>query len=184
MMGVGDAFMTVIELPDEPAAALKAKAAAAGLTLEGWLIKLAAAESSAEHPLQTAADIVLAASVAKSSEGRELAELRRLLRGDAEQLADEFHLGDHISFARPSHPTLSDHAHRLNATQGSSRCPHRPITLRQPGSAFYIAVVLLHYVVEVFALSQFAASWNDAVLLQLVHRRRVGAVLIHVNHPW
>lgn len=52
--------MTVIELPDEPAAALKAKAAAAGLTLEGWLIKLAAAESSAEHPLQTAADIVLA----------------------------------------------------------------------------------------------------------------------------
>jgi hypothetical protein len=87
MMGVGDAFMTVIELPDEPAAALKAKAAAAGLTLEGWLIKLAAAESSAEHPLQTAADIVLAASVAKSSEGRELAELRRFLRGDAEQLA-------------------------------------------------------------------------------------------------
>ena len=52
--------MTVIELPDEQAAALKAKAAAAGLTLEAWLNKLASAELSAERPLQTAADIVLA----------------------------------------------------------------------------------------------------------------------------
>jgi plasmid stability protein len=52
--------MTVIELPDEQAAALRAKAAAAGLTLEAWLNKLAGAEPSAERPLQTAADIVLA----------------------------------------------------------------------------------------------------------------------------
>ena len=36
--------MTVIELPDEQAAALKAKAAAEGLTLEAWLNKLAGAE--------------------------------------------------------------------------------------------------------------------------------------------
>jgi hypothetical protein len=33
--------MTVIELPDQQAAALKAKAAAQGLTLEAWLKKLA-----------------------------------------------------------------------------------------------------------------------------------------------
>lgn len=33
--------MTVIELPDEHAAALKAKAAMQGLTLEAWLKKLA-----------------------------------------------------------------------------------------------------------------------------------------------
>ncbi len=52
--------MTVIEFPDEQAAALKAKAAAAGLTLEAWLNKVASAEQSAERPLQTAADIVLA----------------------------------------------------------------------------------------------------------------------------
>jgi hypothetical protein len=52
--------MTVIELPDDQAAALKAKAAA-GLTLEAWLNKLAGVEPepSAEQPLQTAADIVL-----------------------------------------------------------------------------------------------------------------------------
>ncbi len=36
--------MTVIELSDEQAAALKAKAAAQGLTLEAWLKKLATAE--------------------------------------------------------------------------------------------------------------------------------------------
>ena len=52
--------MTVIELPDEQATALKAKAAA-GLTLEAWLSKLAEVEPepSAERPLQTAADIIL-----------------------------------------------------------------------------------------------------------------------------
>ena len=51
--------MTVIEPPDEQAAALKAKAAAEGLTLEAWLNRLACAEPSAEQPLKTAADIVL-----------------------------------------------------------------------------------------------------------------------------
>ncbi len=34
-------------------------------------------------------------SVAKSTEGRGLAELRRFLRGDAEKLADEFYWGEH-----------------------------------------------------------------------------------------
>ena len=51
--------MTVIELPDEQANALKAKAAAEGLSLEAWLNKLADAEPAAERPLQTAADIVV-----------------------------------------------------------------------------------------------------------------------------
>jgi hypothetical protein len=39
--------MTTIQLPDEQAAALKARAAALGLTLEDWLGRLAAAETSA-----------------------------------------------------------------------------------------------------------------------------------------
>jgi hypothetical protein len=37
--------MTVIELPDEQATALKAKAAAQGLTLEAWLKRLADEEA-------------------------------------------------------------------------------------------------------------------------------------------
>lgn len=55
--------MTVIELADEDAAALKAKAATAGLTLEAWLKQLAGTEenpSSTEWPLQAAAEIILA----------------------------------------------------------------------------------------------------------------------------
>ncbi len=54
----------MIELHDADAAALTAKATAAGLTLEAWLKRLAGAEEkqedkSAAQPLQTAADIVL-----------------------------------------------------------------------------------------------------------------------------
>ena len=47
--------MTVIELPDEQAAALKAKASAAGLTLEAWLQKLAAEQ---ERPTRHIADVI------------------------------------------------------------------------------------------------------------------------------
>jgi len=41
--------MTLIELPDNQAAALKAKAASQGLTLKGWLEKLAE-DSTADVP--------------------------------------------------------------------------------------------------------------------------------------
>jgi hypothetical protein len=43
--------MTVIELPDKQAAALKAKAAAQGLTLEAWLKRLADEAALANAPL-------------------------------------------------------------------------------------------------------------------------------------
>src|SRR5579864_5366726 len=42
--------MTRIELPDQEVAALKAKAAAEGLTLEAWLKKLANEEASSTAP--------------------------------------------------------------------------------------------------------------------------------------
>ena len=42
--------MTVIELPDQQAAALKAKAAAQGLTLEAWLKDLAGEEAPSAAP--------------------------------------------------------------------------------------------------------------------------------------
>jgi hypothetical protein len=52
--------MTVIELPDEQAAALKAKAAAEGLSLEAWLKKLAAEqEQPAGRPLRHIADVIV-----------------------------------------------------------------------------------------------------------------------------
>lgn len=51
--------MAVIELPDEQAEALKAKAAAEGLSLEAWLNRLAGAEQPVEKPLQTVADIIV-----------------------------------------------------------------------------------------------------------------------------
>jgi hypothetical protein len=42
--------MTVIELPDQQAAALKARAAAQGLTLEAWLERLAEEEAFSTAP--------------------------------------------------------------------------------------------------------------------------------------
>jgi hypothetical protein len=51
--------MVVIELPDDQAAALKAKAAAQGLTLEDWFRSLAAETPAKAGGVQAAADIVL-----------------------------------------------------------------------------------------------------------------------------
>ncbi len=52
--------MTVIELPDEQAAALKAKANAAGLTLEAWLKQLAAEqEQPPSRPPRHIADVIV-----------------------------------------------------------------------------------------------------------------------------
>ncbi len=53
--------MAVIELPDQQAAALKARAAAQGLTLEAWLKQLADEEASsvsARSPQEAAARIL------------------------------------------------------------------------------------------------------------------------------
>lgn len=50
--------MTVIEIPDEQAAALKAKANAAGLTLEAWLEKLAAEQEPPRRPHRHIADVI------------------------------------------------------------------------------------------------------------------------------
>lgn len=52
--------MTVIELPDEQAAALKARAAAAGLTLEAWLQNLAEQElPPPSRPRRHIADVIV-----------------------------------------------------------------------------------------------------------------------------
>jgi hypothetical protein len=51
--------MAVIELSDEHAAALKAKAASEGLSLEAWLQKLAEQECPASRPHQHIADVLL-----------------------------------------------------------------------------------------------------------------------------
>ncbi len=51
--------MTVIELSDEQAAALNAKAAAEGLSLTEWLQQLAEQAKPASQPLRHIADIIL-----------------------------------------------------------------------------------------------------------------------------
>ncbi len=77
--------MTVIEIPDDQAAALKARAAAQGLTLEAWLGKLAEESSDAEprKPLKTGRGMLAKYGPAPSAE--EIDENRKdMFRGFAE----------------------------------------------------------------------------------------------------
>lgn len=75
--------MTVIELPDEQAAALKAKAAAQGLSLEGWFKKLAEDSTPEEKPLKSAYGLLAQYGPAPSAE--EIDENRRdMFRGFGE----------------------------------------------------------------------------------------------------
>lgn len=67
--------MTSIELPDEQAAALKAKAAEQGLSLEGWLKRLAGENGPAVKPLKSAYGLLAPYGPAPSDE--EIAQNRR-----------------------------------------------------------------------------------------------------------
>lgn len=70
--------MAVIEIPDEQAAALKAKAAAQGLTLEGWFAQLAEGEVNSQEerkPFETGRGLLAKYGPAPSAE--EIDENRR-----------------------------------------------------------------------------------------------------------
>jgi hypothetical protein len=76
--------MTVIEIPDDQAAVLKAKAAAQGLTLKAWLSKLAEEEAGAKPKPKKSAYGLLAQYGPGPSE-EEIDENRReMFRGFAE----------------------------------------------------------------------------------------------------
>jgi hypothetical protein len=62
--------MTVIELPDEQAAALRAKAEAQGLTLEDWLKRLAEEDETSQRnrPFETGRGLLAKYGPAPSAE--------------------------------------------------------------------------------------------------------------------
>jgi len=75
--------MTVIEIPDEQAEALKAKAAAEGLTLEAWLERLAE-----ERPVPGSPSVLAAAA--------RIRELQKHVKPDPEGWTSR----DYIKFGR------------------------------------------------------------------------------------
>jgi hypothetical protein len=78
--------MTVIEIPDDQASALKAKAAEKGLTLKAWLGELAKEESPASprKPLKTGRGMLAKYGPAPSAE--DIDENRReMFRGFAQE---------------------------------------------------------------------------------------------------
>jgi hypothetical protein len=78
-----------IDLPDEQAAALTAKATAQGLTLEAWFKRLAAAEAplSGQHPKPKKSAYGLLAKYGPGPSEEEIDENRReMFRGFAEDV--------------------------------------------------------------------------------------------------
>jgi hypothetical protein len=77
--------MTVIEIPDNQAAALKSRAASQGLTLTAWLAKLAeeAAMPAQRRPLKTGRGILAKYGPAPSAEVID-ENRREMFRGFAE----------------------------------------------------------------------------------------------------
>ena len=49
-------------------------------------------------------------------------------------------------------------------------------------SSFYESMVLLDDIIEVLRLSQLSAVGEDSFFLQLLDRRRIGCILIDVDH--
>jgi hypothetical protein len=79
--------MTVIEIPDDQAAALKAKAAARGLSLKAWLEKLAGEdEGQATKPRRSAQDAAA-----------HILELQKRVQPDPEGWT----VKDYINYGRP-----------------------------------------------------------------------------------
>jgi plasmid stability protein len=79
--------MTVIEIPDEQAAALKAKAAAQGLSLEDWFSKLASQDTPTSHERQRRAQTAAA----------RIRELQKHVKPDPEGWT----VRDYINYGRP-----------------------------------------------------------------------------------
>ena len=78
--------MTAIELPDEQAAALKARAAALGLTLEDWFKELAPPD---EHPAE-------AVRQSKQAAAASILELQKSVKPDPEGWT----IRDYIEYGR------------------------------------------------------------------------------------
>ena len=75
------------------------------------------------------------------------------LGSEAEQLADEESLADHIPFCQASHSALPDHLHGFDSLQRPPRALKRTIAFGQPNSFLYCPVVLFDHVIEILALA-------------------------------
>jgi hypothetical protein len=84
----------------------------------------------------------------------------------SEQLANEVRLANGISLGYPPHSAFPHHVHRLDSSQGAPCCCQRTVAFRQPRSAFHIAMVLLHHVVQVLALTKPTSAADGSFAFQ------------------
>jgi signal transduction histidine kinase len=72
----------------------------------------------------------------------------------------------------------------FDSLQRSPRTRKGTVNLGEPRSLLHSAIILLHDVVQVFALAQMSPAPQGAFRLQLFHGRRIRRVLVHVDDTW
>src|SRR5215469_2526851 len=59
---------------------------------------------------------------------------------------------------------------------------NEPYPFRQPRPLLHRAMVLLHHIIKVLALTEMNPTGKNTFFLQRLHRSRIGRVLVHVDH--
>src|SRR6476620_10078153 len=101
--------------------------------------------------------------------------------GNAEEFGDEAGLCDGVLLGYPPHSPLPDHLYRFDSLQSPPCRSARAVPFRQPRALLYRAVVLLHHIVEVFALTQTHPTGQNPFPFSRFHCGWEGWVLVHVD---
>jgi hypothetical protein len=104
--------------------------------------------------------------------------------GNIEEIIHESYLSANVAFPDSFNLSLPDHVHDFVSSNGPPRRMETEEAESGIDSAFYESVILLDYVIEIFAAAQLSGDGQDSLLLQVLDRGRVGPVLIDVDDPW
>jgi len=83
----------------------------------------------------------------------------------------------------PSHAPLPNHMHGFDPLYRPPCRPEGTVALGQPGPFLYLAVVLLHNIVEILALTELYSARHYTFGFQSLQRRRIGSVSVHIHDP-
>src|SRR5215470_5710970 len=108
--------------------------------------------------------------------------MRSNLCGNPEEVRHELDLHLYLTSAYSRNLPLTNYVHRLVSPDCSPRCVETEEAESSIDAPFDEPMVLLDEVVEIFTLSQLSAVGQGSFFLQLLDRRRIGWILIDVDH--
>ena len=93
-------------------------------------------------------------------------------------------LAGRITFGQPANSSLVDHVYRFDSLQRPPCALKRTVALCQPDPFLDSPVILLHYIIEVLALTQADTASYRPLGLQGGQGCRIGWVLVPVHDAW